>query len=81
MDALGSVGCLCQPLGKLTVSLPLARSPGAACSIQPGGAVGRVRAGPDPSDGAQPQVSVLGACAARSHGHGEDSENAVCLSL
>lgn len=34
MDGLGSVGCLCQPLGKLRVSLPLAQSPGAVCSIQ-----------------------------------------------
>lgn len=40
MDVLGSVGCLCQPLGKLRVSLPLAQSPGAVCSIQPGEAIG-----------------------------------------
>jgi len=40
MDGLGSVGCLCQPLGKLRVSLPLARSPGAVCSILTEEAIG-----------------------------------------
>lgn len=40
MDVLGSVGCLGQPLGKLRVLPPLAQSPGAVCSIQPGEAIG-----------------------------------------
>lgn len=40
MDGLGRVGRPCQPLGKCRVSLPLARSPGAARSTQAGEAPG-----------------------------------------
>lgn len=40
MDGLGRVGRPCQPLGKRRVSLPLARSPGAARSTQAGEAPG-----------------------------------------
>lgn len=36
MDGLGRVGSSCQPWGKLRVSLPLAPSPGATHSTQPG---------------------------------------------
>ena len=57
MDALGRVGCLCQPLGKLTVSLPLARSPGAVCSTQPGEAVG-----PESELGLTPQTGPIHKC-------------------
>lgn len=71
MDVLGTVGCLCQPLGKLRVSLPLAQSPGAVCSIQPGEAID-----PESKLGLAHQtgpihkcVCGLIVCAARSHGH------------
>lgn len=57
MDVLGSEGCLGQPLGKFRVSPPLAQSPGAVYSIQPGEAIG-----PESQPGLPCQTGLIHKC-------------------